>query len=186
MAMTPDLVKVSKFMSLVLRHKPEQIGLALDREGWAGLDELIERARTHGMLLTREIIVEVVRTSDKQRFALDEARERIRANQGHSVEVDLGLELVEPPLVLFHGTSKASVASIREAGLHAGRRQHVHLSPDQETARKVGSRHGAPVVLRIDAAAMHAAGHPFFRSTNGVWLTDSVPTEFIAFLNETM
>ena len=184
--MTEDLVKASKFLSLVLRHKPEQIGLTLDREGWARVDELIERARPHGMLLTREIIAEVVRTSDKQRFALDEARECIRANQGHSVEVDLGLEPIAPPAVLFHGTAKTSVASIRETGLHAAQRQHVHLSPDEATAIRVGQRHGRPAVLRIDAAGMHVAGHRFFRSTNGVWLTDSVPTEFIEFPNETM
>ena len=184
--MTEDLVKASKFLSLVLRHKPEQIGLALDREGWADVDELIERARAHEMLLTREIIAEVVRTSDKQRFALDEKGERIRANQGHSVDVDLGLEPIAPPDVLFHGTAKTSVASIRETGLHAAQRQHVHLSPDEATAIRVGQRHGRPVVLRIDAAGMHVAGHRFFRSTNGVWLTDSVPTEFIEFPNETM
>ena len=184
--MTEDLVKASKFLSLVLRHKPEQIGLTLDREGWADVDELIERARTHGMLLTRETIAEVVRTSDKQRFALDEKGERIRANQGHSVEVDLGLEPIAPPAVLFHGTAIGSVASIRKKGLHAAQRQHVHLSPDEATAIRVGQRHGRPVVLRIDAAAMHGAGLAFFRSTNGVWLTDSVPTEFIEFPNETM
>ena len=184
--MTEDLVKASKFLSLVLRHKPEQIGLTLDREGWVGVDEVIERARAHGMLLTREIIAEVVRTSDKQRFALDEKGERIRANQGHSVEVDLGLEPIAPPAVLFHGTAIASVASIRKKGLHAAQRQHVHLSPDEATAIRVGQRHGRPVVLRIDAAGMHVAGHRFFRSTNGVWLTDSVPTEFIEFPNEIM
>ena len=184
--MTEDLVKASKFLSLVLRHKPEQIGLTLDREGWAGVDELIERARADGMLLTREIIAEVARTSDKQRFALDETGGRIRANQGHSVEVDLGLEPIAPPAVLFHGTAIASVASIRKKGLHAAQRQHVHLSPDEATAIRVGQRHGRPVVLRIDAAGMHGAGLAFFRSTNGVWLTDSVPTEFIDFPNEIM
>jgi putative RNA 2'-phosphotransferase len=184
--MTQDIVRMSKFMSLVLRHKPEQIGLTLDPEGWADMDELIACASEHGMPLTREIIAEVVRTSDKQRFALDEARERIRANQGHSIEVDLGLEPIAPPAVLFHGTAKASVASIRQNGLHAAQRQHVHLSPDEATAIRVGQRHGRPVVLRIDAAGMHLAGHQFFRSTNGVWLTDSVPTEFIEFPNETM
>jgi putative RNA 2'-phosphotransferase len=184
--MTEDLVRTSKFMSLVLRHQPERIGLALDREGWADIDALIERAHEHGILLTREMIVRVVETSDKQRFALDDAGRRIRANQGHSVEVELGLEAVEPPALLFHGTAQKSVASIRQNGLHAGQRQHVHLSPDEATAHKVGSRHGAPAILRIDAAGMHLAGHRFFRSTNGVWLTDSVPTEFIAFPNETM
>jgi putative RNA 2'-phosphotransferase len=184
--LSQDLVKTSKFLSLVLRHQPERIGLSLDREGWADVDELIERANTRGMFLTRDIVLEVVRTSDKQRFALDEAGGRIRANQGHSVEVDLGLAPMEPPPVLFHGTAQSSVGSIRQAGLHAGRRHHVHLSPDEPTARKVGSRHGSPVVLRIDAAGMHGEGHRFFRSTNGAWLTDSVPIDFIEFPNETM
>jgi putative RNA 2'-phosphotransferase len=182
--MTQDPVKVSKFLSLVLRHKPEQIGLVLNREGWANIDELIEQAGAHGMPLTHALIAKVVATSDKRRFALDPAGQRIRANQGHSIDVDLGLEPREPPEVLFHGTSAKSLAAIRTEGLEPGERQHVHLSPDETTAIKVGRRHGRPVVLRIDAARMAAAGHLFFLSTNGVWLTDSVPTEFIAFPNE--
>ena len=179
--MTQDLIRTSKFLSLVLRHKPEEIGLVLDGQGWADIDELIEKAGKHGMALTREVIAWVVKTSDKQRFALDQAGQRIRANQGHSVDVDLGLESREPPPVLFHGTAESALASIRTAGLHAASRQHVHLSPDEATAIKVGRRHGRPVVLRIAAGRMRAAGHAFFLSTNGVWLTDSVPIEFIEF-----
>jgi len=182
--MTHDTMKVSKFLSLVLRHKPEHIRLTLDREGWADIDELIARAGTHGMPLTRETVLRVVETSDKQRFALDQAGQRIRANQGHSIDVDLGLEPREPPPILFHGTATTAIASIRGKGLHAATRQHVHLSPDEATAIKVRRRHGPPVVLRIDAARMRTAGHEFFCSTNGVWLTDSVPTEFIEFPNE--
>jgi putative RNA 2'-phosphotransferase len=179
--MTQDLTKTSKFMSLVLRHKPKEIGLVLDAQGWANIDELIDKARAHGVVLTPEVIGEVVATSDKQRFAIDAAGERIRANQGHSVEVDLGLEPREPPPVLFHGTGEKSVAGIRAEGLKRRERQHVHLSPDEETAIRVGQRHGKPVVLRIAAARMRERGHAFFLSTNGVWLTDCVPAEFIAF-----
>jgi putative RNA 2'-phosphotransferase len=182
--MTQDLVRASKFMSLVLRHKPEEIGLALDAQGWADIGELIERAGTHGMALTREVIAEVVASSDKQRFALDRTGHRIRANQGHSVDIDLGLAPTQPPPVLFHGTAGTSVAAIRAEGLQSRARQHVHLSPDEDTAIKVGSRHGRPVVLRIAAARMHEQDHAFFLSTNGVWLTDSVPVQFIEFPSE--
>jgi putative RNA 2'-phosphotransferase len=182
--MTQALTKASKFMSLVLRHKPEEIGLVLDEHGWADIGELIQKAGAHGVALTREQIAEVVATSDKQRFAIDQTGQRIRANQGHSVDVDLGLAPSEPPPILFHGTAEKSVGAIRAEGLKAGRRQHVHLSPDEQTAVKVGSRHGRPVVLRIAAGRMHEQGHAFFFSTNGVWLTDSVPLEFIAFPNE--
>ena len=179
--MPQDLIQVSKFLSLALRHKPGQIGLALDGQGWADIGELIEKAGANGTALTRELIAEVVATSDKQRFAIDAAGQRIRANQGHSIGVDLGLAPKTPPAVLFHGTAEKSLAAIRAEGLKRGRRQHVHLSPDEPTAIKVGRRHGRPVVLRIAAVRMASAGHAFFLSTNGVWLTDCVPAEFIAF-----
>lgn len=179
--MTQGLVKTSKFMSLVLRHKPETIGLGLDANGWAEIGALVEKAGAHGVALTREQIAEVVATSDKQRFAIDATGTRIRANQGHSVEIDLGLQPRAPPDTLFHGTGEKSVAAIRSEGLMAGQRQHVHLSRDEETAGKVGSRHGRPVVLRIAAGRMREQGHVFFLSTNGVWLTDCVPAEFIEF-----
>ena len=184
--MTQDLIKASKFLSLVLRHEPEQIGLVLDGRGWADIDELIEKAGKRGMALTRELIARVVETSDKQRFAIDATGRRIRANQGHSVDVDLGLAPAEPPPVLFHGTGETSLAAIRAEGLKAGQRQHVHLSPDEDTAIRVGRRHGRPAVLRIAAGRMQNRGHAFFLSTNGVWLTDSVPSEFIKFPNETI
>ena len=179
--MTRDLVKVSKFLSLVLRHQPERIGLDLDANGWADIAHLVERAAAHGMPLTIELILEVVATSDKQRFALDADQGRIRANQGHSVDVDLGVEPVEPPPILFHGTAARSIAAIRTAGLKPGQRRHVHLSPDAATATKVGSRHGKPVVLRVLSGRLWALGSQFFRSANGVWLTDAVPAEFIEF-----
>ena len=182
--MTHDAIRVSKFMSLVLRHRPEHIGLELDENGWAGVDELIERAAAHGVALTREVIAEIVATSDKQRFALDDTGQSIRANQGHSVDIDLGLEPTEPPAILFHGTAAANIAAIRNEGLKSGNRQHVHLSPDEATAIKVGQRHGRPVVLRVFAGKMWAQGAPFYCSANGVWLTPAVPPEFIAFANE--
>ena len=173
-------------MTLVLRHKPGGIGLGLDRNGWADIGKLIERAGAHGVTLTRELIAEVVATSDKQRFAIDPTGTRIRANQGHSVDIELGLAPCEPPPLLFHGTAAKAVAAIRAEGLKPGRRRHVHLSPDAETAIKVGGRHGKPVVLRIATGRMHDRGHVFFLSTNGVWLTDCVPSEFIQFPNETI
>ncbi len=133
------------------------------------------------MTLTRELVAQIVATSDKQRFVIDEAGQRIRANQGHSVRIDLELETREPPAILFHGTGEKSVAAIRTEGLKRRERQHVHLSPDEQTAIRVGQRHGKSVVLRIAAARMRDRGHAFFLSTNGVWLTDCVPAEFIAF-----
>ena len=184
MDMTQNLVRTSKFLSLVLRHKPEEIGLVLDGRGWASIDELIEKSGRHGMALTRGLIAEVVATSDKRRFAIDTKGERIRANQGHSVDVDLGLAPSEPPPILFHGTGEKSVEAIRIEGLKAGQRQHVHLSPDEDTAIRVGRRHGRPVVLRIAAGRMRESGHVFFYSTNGVWLTEAVPVQFIEFQNE--
>jgi putative RNA 2'-phosphotransferase len=182
--MTRDKIRTSKFLSLVLRHQPESIGLALDANGWADIDALIARAGVHGVVLTRELIAEIVATSDKQRFALDPARNRIRANQGHSVEIDLGLQPIEPPAILFHGTAATTVPAIRAGGLKPGERQHVHLSPDEATAVKVGQRHGKPVVLRVFAGKMWGQGSPFFRSANGVWLTPAVPPEFIEFAPE--
>jgi len=173
--------KVSKFLSLVLRHQPQRIGLKLDAQGWAEIDVLIERARAHGTALTRELILQVVATSDKQRFALDASGQRIRANQGHSVDIDLGLEPREPPAVLFHGTAEANIAAIRTEGLKPGRRQHVHLSIEVATAATVGQRHGRPVVLKIAAGRMWAAGFEFYLAANGVWLTDAVPSEFVEF-----
>jgi putative RNA 2'-phosphotransferase len=173
--------KVSKFLSLVLRHQPERIGLALDPQGWADIDAVIARAGKHGMAVTREEILQVVATSDKQRFALDDTGRRIRANQGHSIDIDLGLEPREPPLVLFHGTAEANLAAIRAEGLKPGRRQHVHLSRDAAAAEAVGRRHGRPVVLQVAAGRMWSAGYAFFLAENGVWLADAVPAEFIAF-----
>lgn len=181
MSQHPDIVRTSRFLSLVLRHKPEEIGLSLDVNGWAEVEELIELANRHGRRLTRDLLQVVVETNDKQRFVFSGDETRIRANQGHSVEIDLALPPRQPPDLLFHGTATRFVASIRERGLVPGSRQHVHLSPDAATAVKVGSRHGKPIVLEIDAGPMHRSGHVFFCSENGVWLTGHVPVEFINF-----
>lgn len=170
----------SKFLSLVLRHRPDLIGLQLDAAGWADIDALIALSQAHRPL-TRALIESVVATSDKRRFAISEDGLRIRANQGHSVEVDLQLEAVAPPARLYHGTAARFVDDIRREGLSRRSRHHVHLSADIDTAMRVGARHGAPVLLVIRAAEMAAAGHAFLRSANGVWLTDAVPAAFIDF-----
>jgi putative RNA 2'-phosphotransferase len=173
------VVRVSKFLSRVLRHAPESIGLTLDPQGWAGVDELLDGAKRAGVPLTPELLQQVVAENDKQRFTLSADGRRIRANQGHSIPVDLGLEPRQPPAQLYHGTADRFVADIRRDGLSPRRRNHVHLSPDEATATRVGARHGRPVVLVIEAALMHDAGHTFYLSDNGVWLTDRVPPEFI-------
>ncbi|HEV7402205.1 MAG TPA: RNA 2'-phosphotransferase [Chthoniobacteraceae bacterium] len=179
-----QLVKTSKFLSLVLRHAPETIGLELDAQGWVEVKALLEAMARHGRPLTRPALDEVVETNSKKRFAFDEKGVRIRASQGHSVEVALGYEPRIPPAELFHGTATRFLPGIRAEGLRKGERHHVHLSADQTTAVQVGQRHGKPVVLVVRAGAMHAAGHTFFLSENGVWLTDQVPPEFLEFPEE--
>ena len=174
-------VRLSKFLSLVLRHDPARIGITLDDAGWTDVSALIAAAAKHGTTLTRAELVELVASSDKQRFALSPDQTRIRANQGHSVTVDLQLPAATPPEVLFHGTVESAVPGIRTGGLVRGKRHHVHLSPDTTTATKVGARRGTPVLLTIRAGDMAAAGHTFFRSDNNVWLVDRVPPEFINF-----
>lgn len=175
-----DPVSASRFLSLVLRHRPDLIGLSLDDAGWAEIDALVALSQSHRPL-TRALIETVVATSDKQRFAISADGLRIRANQGHSIAVDLALDVVAPPVHLYHGTAARFVEAIRREGLSRRRRHHVHLSADVQTATRVGARRGKPVVLVIRAAAMAAAGHVFHRSANGVWLTDAVPAAFIDF-----
>lgn len=179
--MDRDLARTSKFLSLVLRHAPERIGLVLAHGGWASVPELIRQANSSGHPLTEQTLHRVVAENDKQRFALTPDGAWIRANQGHSIAVDLGLEAVEPPETLYHGTADRNLESIRRQGLLPGKRQHVHLSTDEDTAVKVGGRHGKPVALAIKSGAMHRAGEAFFLSANGVWLTRHVPARFIAF-----
>jgi putative RNA 2'-phosphotransferase len=172
--------RVGRFLSLVLRHQPDAADVALDAFGWVAVDVLLAGAARRGFPIERAELDEVVRTNDKQRFAVSEDGQRIRASQGHSVAVDLGLAATAPPAVLYHGTVERFVASILRDGLEKRARRHVHLSVDVQTATRVGARRGAPVLLRVDAAAMHAAGHAFFLSSNGVWLTEHVPPRFIA------
>lgn len=179
------LERISKFLSLILRHQPEVIGLALDASGWTDIGTLLAQAEKHGKAISLDDLLEVVETSDKQRFAISDDGQRIRANQGHSIEgIDLGLTAVAPPDMLYHGTASRFIDSIRASGLNPGSRHHVHLSAHLDTAVKVGTRHGKPVVLVVNAGAMQRLGHVFYRSANGVWLTDRVPVEFIQFPSE--
>jgi len=180
--MTPSQQKrLSKFLSLVLRHQPEVIGIELDAQGWASIAVLIENARQKGRRFSEADLLEVVGQSDKKRFAISPDGLLIRANQGHSIPVQLDLETLPPPEVLFHGTVDRYRKAIREQGLIKGQRHHVHLSPDRATAEKVGARRGRPVILQIAAQQMHADGFEFYRSANGVWLTDHVPVNYITF-----
>ncbi len=168
-------------MSLILRHNPQKIGLTLDANGWANVEELIRCSQTSHTRLTRPLIEEVVANNDKQRFAFSEDGTRIRAVQGHSVEIDLELEPIVPPELLYHGTATRFVESIKKQGLLRGSRHHVHMSGDEETAYKVGSRHGKPIILTVRAGEMHRAGHPFYLSENGVYLTDEFPADYLDF-----
>ena len=173
--------KISKFLSLVLRHKPETIGLELDENGWASVEELLDKMNRDPYSLSFDDLKEVVETNDKQRFIFSEDYKQIRANQGHSIQVDLALEAQTPPGILYHGTAIKNLDSIKEKGLIKGSRHHVHLSADKKTALTVGGRHGKPVVLEVQAMNMYQAGMDFFLSENGVWLTDHVPPHFISF-----
>jgi putative RNA 2'-phosphotransferase len=177
--MDKRLIKLSKFLSLVLRHHPEKIGIDLDQNGWARIDELLACAQKAGMPLHLEALREVVEQNDKKRFAISDDGRCIRASQGHSIRVDLGLEPLQPPEHLYHGTTVKFLHSIKLHGLQRGQRHHVHLSPDRETALKVAERRGQPIVLTILAARMHQSGYAFFLSTNGVWLVNEVPVEFL-------
>jgi putative RNA 2'-phosphotransferase len=176
--------KISKYLSKHLRHTPERLGLTLAIGGWVNVDELLSACATHQFPITRAELEEVVAASDKQRFSFDETRTRIRANQGHSVEVDLQLSPQIPPDVLYHGTGEQSVPAILQSGLVKMSRHHVHLSKDVETARKVGMRHGRPAILAIAATAMHQAGFTFYCSDNGVWLVDEVPPQYLSIMSD--
>lgn len=176
-----SMSRESKFLSLVLRHKPEEIDLQLDKHGWVEVDQLLRKMRKANRRLSREELIQIVETNEKKRFTLSEDGLRIRAAQGHSIDVDLGLQALRPPNELYHGTATANLDAIFADGLNSGRRQQVHLSLDQETAERVGQRHGKPVVLRVEAEKMFKDGFEFFRADNGVWLTDEVPTRFLGF-----
>lgn len=178
--MSRSMVTISKFLSKHLRHAPEALGLTLQPGGWVAVDDLLAASQHHGFAISYDELIACVETNDKKRYSFDDTGDRIRANQGHSVAVDLQLEARQPPDILFHGTVERFMPSILTEGLKKGKRHHVHLSRDVETARKVGARRGKPIVLQVDAGAMHAQGLVFFLSANGVWLTDTVPVEHLA------
>jgi putative RNA 2'-phosphotransferase len=172
-----SLNDTSKFIALILRHKPEAIGITLDEHGWANVDELIGGiAKTRPF--TMEMLEEIVSTDEKMRYSFNEDKTLIRANQGHSISVDVELEEKEPPKYLYHGTGEKYVSSIEENGLLPKSRLYVHLSSDYSTAEKVGARHGKPAVYKIRADEMFRDGYKFYLSVNGVWLTEKVPPRY--------
>jgi putative RNA 2'-phosphotransferase len=172
-------VRVSKYLSRHLRHRPDRLGISLDSGGWVDVDELLAACARDGFVITRAELEHVVAANDKQRYAFDGSGRRIRADQGHTIGVELDLPEAVPPGVLFHGTVERFLPRIRQEGLRPMGRHHVHLSADPATARRVGARRGAPIVLTVDAAAMTSAGHVFRISGNGVWLVDTVPPEYL-------
>ncbi|MEI3788710.1 MULTISPECIES: RNA 2'-phosphotransferase [unclassified Chryseobacterium] len=172
--------RISKFLSLILRHQPETIQLTLDENGWVDVDELITKSAKGRMHFSFEELEEVVETNNKKRFAFNEDKTRIRASQGHSIDIDLALKPAQPPDFLYHGTAETNISSILAKGIDKRSRQHVHLSSDKETAAKVGMRHGKPVILTIRTNTMHEDGIPFYLSANGVWLTDFVDAKYIS------
>ncbi|MGN7823794.1 RNA 2'-phosphotransferase [Chitinophaga sp. 22536] len=172
---------ISKFMSLVLRHSPEIIGLQLDDQGWADVQELMGKAARKGQRFSMEELLAVVAECEKQRFAINEDHTRIRANQGHSIDVSLDLETATPPEYLYHGTVGKFMQAIRQEGLRKMSRHHVHLSEQRDTATAVGARRGQPVILTVHSGRMYRDGITFFRSANNVWLTDNVPAKYIEF-----
>ena len=174
-------VSLSKFLSLVLRHEPQRIGLTLDEAGWVSVDALLAASQARGKPFSLTDLQRIVATSDKNRFAFNSAATHVHANQGHSVVVDLGYETCIPLPQLFHGTATRFLDTIRVQGLLKQARHHVHLSADSATATAVGQRHGKPAILKVRATDMHREGHLFYLSNNGVWLTDQVPPNFLEF-----
>lgn len=179
--MDDDLTRTSKFLSYVLRHNPGALDLQLDPGGWADVETLIERARNEGRSLNRSRLRHVIDAGHKTRFALSADESKIRANYGHSIDVDLDLEPTPPPERLYHGTARHALPAIRDEGLRPQSRQYVHLSPTRDEASAVGQRHGSPVVLPVRAPALHEAGYTLYRSTDTVWLTRHVPPSFLQF-----
>jgi putative RNA 2'-phosphotransferase len=179
--MDKDQVRTSRFLSLILRHKPEEVGLILDASGWCRVDDLLRGCATHEHKISREELDIVVAENDKKRFEFSNDGERIRASQGHSIEVDLQYAPKEPPITLYHGTATRFLDSMINLGLIRGSRQHVHLSADVDTAFKVGERHGKPVVVPVRAGEMYEAGTPFYLTPNGVWLVEAVPPQYLCF-----
>ena len=174
-----DRVRVSKRLAFVLRHRPDSVGIALDEEGWVDVDVLLAALSAHGTVLRRDELEQLVNGDEKGRYTLHEPGNRIRANQGHSLPVQLGYPVADPPAQLYHGTPERNLPAIMAGGLHRGARHHVHLSPDPQTAATVGARRGRYVVLAVDAARLATDGTVFHRSTNGVWLVDRVPPGYL-------
>lgn len=177
-----DMTNNGKYLALILRHKPQTIGITLDEHGWANVEELIAGIQKDRPL-NMEILEQIVATDDKGRYSFNDDKTLIRANQGHSVHVDVELEQKEPPETLWHGTGEKYVAAIDEQGLKKKSRLYVHLSRDYDTAVKVGVRHGKPVIYEVAAGQMARDGHVFYQSVNGVWLTDAVPAQYLHKLN---
>ncbi len=178
-----DVVRISKFLSLALRHQPEFAGLTLEENGWANIAELLPKLKANGMMVSEEDLQLLVRTNSKQRFAFDESGTKIRASQGHSVKVAIDFAKADPPTVLHHGTAVKNVAAILQDGLIKQSRHHVHLSTNLDTALTVGKRHGEAVVLEVAAEKMRGDGHQFYLSANGVWLVDFVPASYLNLLS---
>jgi putative RNA 2'-phosphotransferase len=176
-----NLTHISKFLSLILWHQPEKIGIALDENGWADVDELLSKMTAAGTVINKEILNELVSTNDKQRFAFNDNQTKIRASQGHSVLIELGLIQQPPPELLYHGTVSQFISSIKMDGLQKMQRTYVHLSSDITTVQQVGSRRGKPVIIAVQSGQMHNDGFQFFLSDNGVWLTNNVPPVYIQF-----
>lgn len=173
------IIKISKYLSAHLRHKPERIGLEIAVGGWVSVEELLKACGRDGFLITPQELEEVVENNDKKRFSFDSAGTMIRANQGHSISIDLQLKAVQPPEVLYHGTTASTVNAIVQTGVQKMSRHHVHLSQDIATAMIVGKRRGNPVVFEVNAAAMYQDGFEFFCSDNGVWLVDNIPVKYL-------
>jgi len=176
-----QLKRDSKFLSLVLRHQPDKIGIQLDEQGWVSVNELLQQLNKHGKKFDLTKLEKVVENNNKKRFAFNEDASKIRANQGHSVKINLGYEATTPPELLFHGTATRFLESIKATGLQKRNRNHVHLSANLDTAENVGKRHGKVVILQVKAKAMQEAGFEFHLSENNVWLTDNVPVEYLIF-----
>lgn len=172
-------IKISKFLSLVLRHRPQTIGITLDAHGWTDVDVLLQKSAAAGVPLTLELLTHVVETNNKKRFAFNNKRDKIRASQGHSIAVELGYIAQEPPEVLYHGTASSFIKAILQSGIDKKGRHHVHLSKELDTALQVGQRHGKPYVFKVMARQMFNDGYAFYLSENKVWLTDHVPARYL-------
>lgn len=172
-------IRISKFLSLVLRHAPDEIGLKLDSTGWTDIEHLITKMNDNGQPIDLEILKRVVKTNNKKRFAFNEDKTKIRANQGHSIKVEHGFTPINPPDVLYHGTGEKNEANILKSGLDKGKRHHVHLSQNVEIALVVGKRHGKPIVFEVNSNEMYSDGFGFYKSKNDVWLTDKVPSKYL-------